>query len=62
MDSELAVVSGGEECTVVGEGTEGTHPTAVTLPWFQSLEHLVDGSSVVDGRESVQIPCCSFGG
>jgi len=42
---------------------EGRHPTAVTLPgWFQSLEQLVEGSSVVDGSESVQIPCCSFGG
>jgi hypothetical protein len=29
---------------------------------FQSLEQLVEGSGVVDGSESVQIPCCSFVG
>ena len=31
------------------------------LTWlFQSLEQLVEGSAVVDGSESVPIPCCSF--
>ena len=63
MDSELAVVDGGKECPVIGQGTEGTHPAAAPLPWlFQSLEQLVEGSGVVDGSESVQIPCCIFVG